>query len=139
MFNHLLFGQVMELVHLDPYYKKVPTGSHTNSLYYAVKYNKCIPHYKENTLLGFCTYGFFNQEELDRGVWSGEEVYSRDSGGVLHFPKFQCRAGRKEVVRFIRDIQAFLSLTYPNLKDAGGLRVYPDGRTREEKWYRKST
>lgn len=139
MFNHLLFGQVMELVHLDPFYSTVSTGLHTNSLYYAVKHNKCIPHYKDGELLGFCTYGFFTQEELDKDLWNGDEVYSRDKGEVLYFPKFQCRAGRREVVRFIRDIQLYMLHHHPEVENAGGLRVYPEGHTRKEKWYRKST
>ena len=93
--NHRLFGEVMELVHLDPYYAKVTTELHTNSIYHAVKHGKCIVHHDGHKLLGFCTYGFFTQEELDSRTWGGNEVYSRDKGEVLYFPKFQCRAGRK--------------------------------------------
>lgn len=127
----------MELIHLDPYYNRVTTGSHTNSLYYAVKHNKCIPHYRENNLLGFCTYGFFTKRELDQDLWNGDEVYSRSEGEVLYFPKFQCRAGRKEVISFVRDIQLYLSQHYPQVETADGLRVYTEGHSRKEKWYRK--
>jgi hemolysin-activating ACP:hemolysin acyltransferase len=137
--NHRLFGEVMELVHLDPYYADVTTGFHTNSIYYAVKHDKCLVHHDGHRLLGFCTYGFFAQEELDSRTWCGNEVYSRESGEVLYFPKFQCRAGRREVARFIRRIQGTLSNKYPGVCGAAGLRVYPDGQMRAEKWPRKST
>jgi hypothetical protein len=56
----------------------------------------------------------------------------------LFFPKFQCRAGRKQVIRFIRDIQTFLCDNYPEIKTAEGLRLYPDGSKRDEKWHRKA-
>ena len=69
--------------------------------------------------------------------WDGDEVYSRDVGGVLFFPKFQCRQGRREVIRFIREIQRVLSGRYPDVETAGGLRVYADGSERDEKWHRK--
>ena len=58
--------------------------------------------------------------------------------GILFFPKFQCRAGRKQVIRFIRDIQTFLCDNYPEIKTAEGLRLYPDGSKRDEKWHRKA-
>ena len=137
-FDYLLFGQVMELVHLDPYYINVTTGSHTNSVYLAIKHNKCIPHYKDGALLGFCTYGFFTEEELNTRTWDGDTVYAREHGGSIYFPKFQCRAGRKEVTTFIRNIQLYMSQKYPEIDTAVGLRVYPEGATRKEKWYRKS-
>lgn len=137
--NHRLFGEVMELVHLDPYYAKVTTGFHTNSIYYAVKHEKCLVHHDGHRLLGFCTYGFFTQEELAQDFWDGDEVYSRESGEVLYFPKFQCRAGRREVARFIRRIQDLMFKRYPEVSVAAGLRVYPSGKTRAEKWPRKLT
>tara|TARA_R110000803_G_scaffold32097_5_gene71051 strand:- start:163 stop:582 length:420 start_codon:yes stop_codon:yes gene_type:complete len=137
VFNHTLLGQVLELVHLDPYYNRTTTGNHTNSIYYAVKHNKVLTHGSKDNILGFCTYGFFTQQEVDKNSWSGDEIYSRDSGDLLFFPKFQCRAGRREVVSFIKDIQKFLSVEYPNVETGKGLRVYPDGKTRDELWHRK--
>jgi len=135
--DYKLFGQVMELVHLDPFYGRVSTRSHTNSLYFAIKHDKLIPHFKGDALLGFCTYGFFTEKEIKEDIWNGDDVYSRNSGEVLYFPKFQCRAGRREVVRFIRGIQNFMFERHPEVETAGGLRLYPDGRSRDEKWYRK--
>ncbi len=137
--NYRLFGEVMELVHLDPYYSDIKTGLHTNSIYYAVKHGKCLVHRDGPQLLGFCTYGFFTQDELEKDLWDGDEVYSRDSGEVLYFPKFQCRAGRRDVARFIRRIQDTMFDLYPEVDVAAGLRVYPDGKTRTEKWPRKLT
>ena len=113
--NYRLFGEVMELVHLDPYWGDVKTRAHTNSLYYAVKHGKCLEHRVEGRLVGFCTYGFFTPEELDTEIWDGNVVYSREAGEVLYFPKFQCRAGRKEVLRFVRKINQRLSQLYPDL------------------------
>lgn len=113
--NHRLFGEVMELVHLDPYWGGVKTSSHTNSIYYAVKHGKCFGHHDGHKLLGFCTYGFFTRDEIEKDLWDGDEVYSRQSGEVLYFPKFQCRAGRKEVLRFVRKINQRLSQLYPDL------------------------
>jgi hemolysin-activating ACP:hemolysin acyltransferase len=137
--DYTIFGKVMELVHLDPYYNKTTTSNHTNSIYYAVKHNKLLTHWNEDTLLGFCTYGFFTQDELDSDIWDGDEAYARSTGDVLFFPKFQCRAGRREVVRFIRQIQTHLSDNYPDRETAEGLRVYPEGNTRNELWHRKAS
>ena len=136
--NHRLFGEVMELVHLDPYYAKVATGLHTNSLYYAVKHEKCLQHRIDGGLVGFCTYGFFTPEELETDTWDGDVVYSREAGEVLHFPKFQCRLGRREVFEFVRGIQDFMFENHPGVAIGNGLRRYADGRSRDEKWYRKS-
>ena len=41
------------------------------------------------------------------------------------------------MIRFIREIQRVLSGRYPDVETAGGLRVYPDGSERDEKWHRK--
>ena len=135
--DYYVFGRVMELVYLDPYYSDKTTGSHRNSIYSAVKHGKLLCHWRDEELLGFCTYGFFTQEELDLDYWSGDEVYSRERGDVLYFPKFQCRAGRREVIKFIREIQRTLSELYPGIETARGLRVYPEGHVRNELWPRK--
>lgn len=119
MVDHKLFGEVMELVHLDPYWGHVKTSSHTNSIYYSVKHGKCLVHRDGEKLIGFCTYGFFTKEELDKDLWDGNEVYSRKSGEVLYFPKFQCQGGRRQVLKFARSINAHLSETYPDLVIVG--------------------
>lgn len=134
-----LFGRVMELIHLDPYYAKTTTADHTNSIYFAIKHDKLLGQISDGRLVGFCTYGFFTQKEIETDKWNGDDVYSRNEGEVLYFPKFQCRAGRKEVIRFIRNIQKMFAERYPEIEIAGGLRVYPDGRVRTEKWHRKLT
>ena len=135
--DYNLFGRIMELVHLDPFWGSTRTSSHTNSIYYAVKHGKVLVHFAGDRLVGFCTYGFFTEKELEGDNWFGEEVYSRKTGDVLFFPKFQCRAGRREVIRFIRDIQGYMYESYPGVETAGGLRVYPEGRRRSELWHRK--
>ena len=135
--NYELFGRMMELVHLDPFFANTKTSAHTNSLYYAVKHGKVLTHCSGSELLGFCTYGFFSEKEIEEDNWFGKEVYSREFGDVLYFPKFQCRAGRREVIRFIRDIQSYMFDHYPDVETAGGLRVYPEGRKRNELWHRK--
>jgi len=135
--DYELLGRVMELILLDEFYDKATVHGTRNSVYCAIKHGKCLTHWSEDKLIGYCTYGFFTQEELDSRNWDGDEVYRRSEGGVLYFPKFQCRAGRREVVRFIRSIQLFLSEQYPDCETGVGLRVYPDRTTRSEKWYRK--
>ena len=135
--DYNLFGRIMELVHLDPFWGSTRTSSHTNSIYYAVKHGKVLVHFAGDRLVGFCTYGFFTEKELEGDNWFGEEVYSRKTGDVLFFPKFQCRAGRREVIRFIRDIQQFMWDNHPEIATAEGLRLYPDGSRRDEKWHRK--
>ena len=136
--DYSLFGRVMELVHLDKYYSEKKTSSHANSIYYAAKYGKLVGHWRDEELLGFYTYGFFTHKELDENRWSGEEVYSRESGDVLYIPKFLCRAGRREVFRFVRDIQRDLSSMYPDAETANCVRVYEEGSSRNGTWYRKA-
>ena len=132
-----LLGRVMELVLTDPYYEDNRMFGSRHAVYYAVKHGKCLLYEVDGEVLGYCTYGFFTNDELISGDWHGDEVYARMDGEVLYFPKFCCRSGRRGVIQFIRQIQSFLSGVYPDLQTAHGLRVYPDGSTRNEVWHRK--
>ncbi len=134
--DHRVLGQVMELVLRDRFYDKTTLWQNRNSIYYAVKHGKILLHKRGEDLIGFATYGFFTEKELELDSWNGDEVYSREEG-VLFFPKFQCRAGRREVIKFIRGIQKFMFKHYPDVEIGKGLRVYPNGSTRDEKWHRK--
>ena len=136
--DYSLLGRVMELVHLDRFYAKKLTWENRNAVYYAVKHGKVLTHWDGDNLVGYCSYGFFTRDELDKDLWNGDEVYARDTGDILYFPKFQCRHGKREVIKFIRNIQQHMFNNYPDVHTAEGLRVYPIGRTRNEKWYRKS-
>ena len=127
----------MGLVLTDPYYEQETVWMQRNAIYYAVKNNKCLGYEVDGEFVGYCTYGFFTEEEIAKDLWNGAEVYRRDRGEVLFFPKFCCRAGRKDVIRFIREIQDFFWDRYPDVATARGLRVYPDGSTRDELWHRK--
>lgn len=134
--DHRVLGQVMELVLRDRFYDKTTLWQNRNSIYYAVKHGKILLHKRGEDLIGFATYGFFTEKELELDSWNGDEVYSREEG-ILFFPKFQCRAGRREVIKFIRGIQKFMFKHYPDVEIGKGLRVYPNGSTRDEKWHRK--
>jgi hypothetical protein len=137
MMDYCVFGRVMELVHTDSYYGSKTVSSHTNSIYYAFVHGKYLCHRVDGEIVGFATYGFFTDKELLLDRWDGREVYSRGSdGGTLYVPKFLCRAGRREVHRFVRDIQDYMFTFYPDC-DGYGKRVYADGRSRGGKWYRK--
>lgn len=135
--NHDLLGKVMELVLTDPYYEQESVWIQRNAVYYAVKYGKCLGYEVDGEFVGYCTYAFLTEEEIATDLWNGAEVYRRDKGEVLFFPKFCCRAGRRDVIRFIREVQDFFWDRYPDVKTARGLRVYPDGSTRDELWHRK--
>lgn len=135
--DHVLLGNVMDLVLTDPFYSRTTVGDTRNSVYYAVKHGKCMVHKVDGEIVGYCTYGFFTEKELQEDIWNGDEAYARNGGGILFFPKFQCRAGRREVIRFIRGIQDFMYENYPDVEIGKGLRVYPDGSRRNEKWHRK--
>jgi len=136
-FNDELLGQVMDLILLDEFYANTTLGDTRNSVYYAVKHGKCMVHKIDKDVVGYCTYGFFTEKELQEDIWNGDEAYARNGDGILFFPKFQCRAGRREVIRFIRDIQSFMFKNHPDVEIGKGLRVYPDGSQRNEKWHRK--
>lgn len=132
-----LLGKVMGLVLTDPYYEDQKIWGSRNAIYYAVKHGKCLGYEVGGEFVGYCTYGFFTEEEIEKDLWDGDEVYSRAEGDVLFFPKFCCRAGRRDVIKFIRGIQDFCWDRYPQVATARGLRVYPDGSTRNELWHRK--
>jgi len=135
--NYDLLGKVMELVLTDPYYEEESVWIQRNAVYYAVKHGKCLGYEVDGEFVGYCTYAFLTEEEIALDLWNGAEVYRRDKGEVLFFPKFCCRAGRRDVIRFIREIQNFFWDRYPDVSVARGLRVYPDGSTRDELWHRK--
>jgi hemolysin-activating ACP:hemolysin acyltransferase len=137
--NHTLLGEVMGLILNDAYYAGSLVHGTRNSVYFAVKHDKCFVHRVAGEAVGYCTWGFFTEEELESDVWDGDEVYGREGGGVLFFPKFQCRQGRREVVRFARAIQRSVFERHPDVETAVGLRVYPDGSRRDEKWHRKAS
>ena len=137
--NYDLLGRVMSLVFNDDFYEKHSLFNVKNSIYRAVEHDKCFVHRVDGEVVGYCTWGFFTREEIDLNSWDGSDVFARSasSEGILFFPKFQCRAGRRDVIRFIRDIQQFMWDNHPNVATAEGLRLYPDGSKRDEKWHRK--
>ena len=140
-FNHELLGQVMGLILNDEFYAKSLVHLTRNSVYYAVKHGKCFAHRVDGEVVGYGTWGFFTRKELDEDLWNGDEVYARAWSPelILFFPKFQCRAGRREVIRFIRDIQQYMWDNHPEIATAEGLRLYPGGGSRDEKWHRKAS
>jgi hypothetical protein len=134
--NYDLLGRVMTLVLEDDYYEDRTIGGARNSILSALRHNRCFIHRDGGEVVGYCTWGFFTREEIDTDLWVGDEVFSRKEG-ILYVPKFQCRAGRRQVIRFIRDIQQFMWDNHPEIATAEGLRLYPDGSRRDEKWHRK--
>ena len=115
-----------------------------NSIYYAVKHDKYMLHFKKGSTplkcIGFCTWGFFRREEIDNRHWHGDNVYSRMAdkpGEVLYFPMFYCDGGAKEVLKFIRNIQKFFYIHYPDIATAEGWKMNKDHSMRKELWFRK--
>ena len=112
-----------------------------NSIYYAVKHDKYMLHFKKGSTplecIGFCTWGFFRREEIDNRHWHGDNVYSRMAGEVLYFPMFYCDGGAKEVLKFIRNIQKFFYIHYPDIAKAEGWKMNKDHSMRKELWFRK--
>lgn len=133
--DYRLLGEVMGLILNDEYYSEDSVQEVRNSVWCAIDHGKCLVHRVDGVAVGYFVWGFFTQEEIDLDLWNGDEVFKRDAGDVLFFPKFQCRHGRREVVRFVRDVRIYLSENHPDVETAFGLRVYPDGRRRKEKWY----
>jgi len=133
-----LLGRVMSLVLTDDFYEKRTIGGARNSIYKAVEHNKCFVHRVDGEVVGYCTWGFFTREEIDCDLWDGSEVFARSESEdlILFFPKFQCRAGRREVMRFVKDIQDFMFKNYPDC-DGYGDRLYVNENTRRGKWHRK--
>ena len=134
-----LLGRVMSLVLNDEFYKKLNIGSARNSIYSAVEHDKCFVHRIDGEVVGYCTWGFFTREEIDSDLWSGDEVFARSESEdlILFFPEFQCRASRRELIRFTRDVQLFMWKNYPEVAFAEGLRSYSNGTRRSGKWHRK--
>ena len=132
-----VLGAVMELVLTDPYYAKKTISGQRNSVYYAIKHGKYMVHRVNGKVAGFCAYGFFTQEEIDSDLWNGDEAYAREDGEVFYFTKFQCRLGFREVIKFARDVRLAVSKKYPDKEIGNGVRIYPDGGRRDEKWHRK--
>ena len=114
--NHAILGSIMSLVFNDDFYNNHHISNIRNSIYRAVEHDKCFVHRVNDEILGYCTWGFFTRDEIERDLWDGDDVFSRDWSEdlILFFPKFQCRAGRREVMRFVKDIQDFMFKNYPN-------------------------
>ena len=108
--DHALLGSVMSLVFSDNFYANHSITNVRNSIFRAIEHGKCFVHRVDDKVVGYCTWGFFTRDELDRDFWNGDDVFARDWSEdlILFFPKFQCRAGRGSVIRFVKDIQDFM-------------------------------
>ena len=136
--DYELYGRIMELVQLDPYFDRRTSRSYRNSMYYAVKHGKCLTHYVNGELVGFCLWGFFTEQEIKTNTWDGDEAFARERGEALYVSQFQCRAGAREVVKFVRKIQEELTARCPGVETAAAHRLYSSGNKRNARWYRKS-
>ena len=131
-------GKCMEFVLQCDKFQHWKTWELQNAIGYAAKYGKILTHFrtanKQLECIGFCTWGFFRREEIDTRHWHGDNVYSRMAdlpGEVLYFPMFYCDGGAKEVLKFIRNIQKFIYIHYPDIAKAEGWRDYGNGQKRK--------
>ena len=132
-----MVGEVTLLFCRDDFYRTRKITSISNVAVPALMHNKYKVWVKDKKLVGFCTYAFLTDEEIEKNRFNGFEAFARKEGEKIHFTQFVCRAGRRETFRFVRQIQRDLSKQYPNKTPASGLRVKLDGSTRPEKWFRK--
>jgi hemolysin-activating ACP:hemolysin acyltransferase len=134
-----LYGRIMELVHFDPFFDKRSSWSLKNSMFYAVKHGKCLTHYVDGRLVGFCMWGFFTEEEIRTNRWNGDAAFARSDGEVMYVSQFQCRAGPAEVLKFVRNIQKTLSGRVSGKDIAAAHRRYASGGMRDSLWHRKTS
>ena len=95
--DHRVLGQVMELVLRDRFYDKTTIWQNRNSIYYAVKHGKILLHKRGEDLIGFATYGFFTEKELELDSWNGDEVYSREEGVLFFARGYKVYTGYSEI------------------------------------------
>ncbi len=69
--NYDLLGRVMSLVFNDEFYRKHSAYNLKNSIFSAVRHDKCFVHRVDGEVAGYCTWGFFKREEIDRDFWNG--------------------------------------------------------------------
>ena len=109
-----------------------------NSIYYAVKHDKYMLHFKKGSTplkcIGFCTWGFLKREEIDNDFWDGNEVFARENGEVFYFPTFYCDGGVKEIYKFVTNIQKFIWNNYPNVTTCESYRSKLKGGNRMQLW-----
>ena len=74
--DHALLGSVMSLVLNDNFYEKHRITNVRNSIYCAIEHDRCFVHRVDGEIVGYCTWGFFRREEIDRDCWDGGEVFS---------------------------------------------------------------
>lgn len=134
-----MVGEVTLLFCKDDFYRQRKVFSIANVTVPALINDKYKVWIKDSELVGFCTYAFLTEQEIEENKFNGFEVFARTDGEKLHFTQFVCLAGRKETFKFVRQIQKELSQQYKKKRLASGLRVRLDGSTRPEKWFRKDT
>ena len=74
-----------------------------------------IRHYTEGSrYVGFITWAWFTREEFETGVYSGPEVFARDSGEVVVLVDMIAPGGRNDVLFIVKEARQYLSGLYPN-------------------------
>ena len=79
------------------------------------------------------------REEIDEATYEGSEIFSRNSGKILHFCTFVCDSGPKDVLKFTRYIQDQISKLYRDEDlEISATRFYARGSRRLARWnYRR--
>lgn len=127
---------ITNLFKIDEYYKSKPIFLLANSVFPALKNDKYVTYKSGSEIKGLCTYAFLTNEEIATNEFDGETVFARNEGSNLHFCQFLCHGTKREVFKFVREIQRTLSEKYPDHMNASGTRK-KSGSTRPELWFRK--
>jgi len=110
--DYSLLGEVCELVADRGYYHRRKIFLFHNTIVPSIREKKFFVLRRDGKLIGFCNYGFMTREEIDEDFYKGDEVFSRNSGKILHFCTLVCESGPKDVLKFTRYIQDQISKLY---------------------------
>jgi hemolysin-activating ACP:hemolysin acyltransferase len=83
--DYSLLGEVCELVADRDYYHNRGIFLFYNSIVPSIREKKFFILRRDGKLIGFCNYAFLTREEIDEATYEGSEIFSRNSGKILHF------------------------------------------------------
>lgn len=114
-----VFIDAMYLWSTVPPYKEYPVRTITDRLLPAIKTSRIKVYYDQDQMMhAFATWGFMTDREFESRDYSGEEVFSRNSGDKLVVVDMIAPGGINDVLFVARDLRKFFNKLYPHITKA---------------------
>jgi hemolysin-activating ACP:hemolysin acyltransferase len=83
----------------------------------AILHNQIRLFYRDGECVGLITWAFMTRDEFESRDYSGEEIFSRDSGDVMVFVDMIAPRGRSDVLWMCREMRKQFITQYPEVRE----------------------